>query len=159
MAPALMWKRQLASLTLGDIRNAGFASEVRIAATRDLPAAGVRSGIGHYVGSAPGARRVSRASAGGPAHTGPCSGFEGCFPLPVGGDRSVLPRAPRRGHRRRARARDRRERVGLLPPRGHPICLAGDPVHVRSEEHTSELQSLAYLVCRLLLEKKKNEKH
>src|SRR2546423_3233183 len=28
--------------------------------------------------------------------------------------------------------------------------------YVRSEEHTSELQSLAYLVCRLLLEKKKN---
>src|SRR5205823_8124925 len=28
--------------------------------------------------------------------------------------------------------------------------------HFRSEEHTSELQSLAYLVCRLLLEKKKN---
>src|SRR3989441_9601458 len=27
----------------------------------------------------------------------------------------------------------------------------------RSEEHTSELQSLAYLVCRLLLEKKKTE--
>src|SRR2546425_2125935 len=33
---------------------------------------------------------------------------------------------------------------------------AGVPVLVRSEEHTSELQSLAYLVCRLLLEKKKN---
>src|SRR2546425_5999816 len=29
--------------------------------------------------------------------------------------------------------------------------------YVRSEEHTSELQSLAYLVCRLLLEKKKNK--
>src|SRR3989441_5867285 len=28
----------------------------------------------------------------------------------------------------------------------------------RSEEHTSELQSLAYLVCRLLLEKKKTER-
>src|SRR5205823_13217597 len=28
-------------------------------------------------------------------------------------------------------------------------------LHKRSEEHTSELQSLAYLVCRLLLEKKK----
>src|SRR2546425_9632744 len=28
----------------------------------------------------------------------------------------------------------------------------------RSEEHTSELQSLAYLVCRLLLEKKKNSR-
>src|SRR5687767_15679438 len=29
------------------------------------------------------------------------------------------------------------------------------PKVMRSEEHTSELQSLAYLVCRLLLEKKK----
>src|SRR5687767_15305142 len=29
----------------------------------------------------------------------------------------------------------------------------------RSEEHTSELQSLAYLVCRLLLEKKKKREH
>src|SRR2546425_6574182 len=29
----------------------------------------------------------------------------------------------------------------------------------RSEEHTSELQSLAYLVCRLLLEKKKKRKY
>src|SRR2546425_3313559 len=28
-------------------------------------------------------------------------------------------------------------------------------IRLRSEEHTSELQSLAYLVCRLLLEKKK----
>src|SRR2546425_7063985 len=33
------------------------------------------------------------------------------------------------------------------------LALAGSE---RSEEHTSELQSLAYLVCRLLLEKKKN---
>src|SRR2546425_7612750 len=31
-----------------------------------------------------------------------------------------------------------------------------EPGEYRSEEHTSELQSLAYLVCRLLLEKKKN---
>src|SRR2546425_4839895 len=30
------------------------------------------------------------------------------------------------------------------------------PLALRSEEHTSELQSLAYLVCRLLLEKKKD---
>src|SRR3712207_8327521 len=30
---------------------------------------------------------------------------------------------------------------------------------VRSEEHTSELQSRQYLVCRLLLEKKKNITH
>src|SRR2546425_9422568 len=35
----------------------------------------------------------------------------------------------------------------------------GEHVHglPRSEEHTSELQSLAYLVCRLLLEKKKKK--
>src|SRR5438046_4725696 len=42
----------------------------------------------------------------------------------------------------------------------------GDPSRVhramardRSEEHTSELQSLTNLVCRLLLEKKNNESH
>src|SRR3712207_7082458 len=32
----------------------------------------------------------------------------------------------------------------------------GEPHQERSEEHTSELQSRQYLVCRLLLEKKKN---
>src|SRR2546425_7305353 len=35
------------------------------------------------------------------------------------------------------------------------IAVATVPEESRSEEHTSELQSLAYLVCRLLLEKKK----
>src|SRR3989441_4866773 len=57
-------------------------------------------------------------------------------------------------------------------PLGHPLTVGrckmlalGDGVLVgrllpdRSEEHTSELQSLAYLVCRLLLEKKKNMAH
>src|SRR2546425_8411300 len=41
------------------------------------------------------------------------------------------------------------------------IELGFPPVlrHNRSEEHTSELQSLAYLVCRLLLEKKKMKSH
>src|SRR2546423_9951058 len=38
-----------------------------------------------------------------------------------------------------------------------PLLL--DIVRFRSEEHTSELQSLAYLVCRLLLEKKKQQSH
>src|SRR3712207_8968387 len=38
--------------------------------------------------------------------------------------------------------------------------LDGDPHRAdRSEEHTSELQSRQYLVCRLLLEKKKNPIH
>src|SRR2546423_11740046 len=39
-----------------------------------------------------------------------------------------------------------------LPAEAH---APGSRPYVRSEEHTSELQSLAYLVCRLLLEKKK----
>src|SRR5205823_14357589 len=42
--------------------------------------------------------------------------------------------------------------------RGVHRVLAGHGVHDRSEEHTSELQSLAYLVCRLLLEKKNKHK-
>src|SRR5258707_5123770 len=52
------------------------------------------------------------------------------------------------------------------PPHLHRIHAGQDPPEheqggraesaVRSEEHTSELQSRQYLVCRLLLEKKKN---
>src|SRR3712207_7166175 len=41
--------------------------------------------------------------------------------------------------------------------RRHPVALADD--EMRSEEHTSELQSRQYLVCRLLLEKKKRHTH
>src|SRR3712207_8551481 len=46
---------------------------------------------------------------------------------------------------------------GLQVGRGQPAD-GGDQVvpHLRSEEHTSELQSRQYLVCRLLLEKNKN---
>src|SRR6185437_11928300 len=40
----------------------------------------------------------------------------------------------------------------LHAPPGIPVDVG--PGATRSEEHTSELQSLAYLVCRLLLEKK-----
>src|SRR2546425_2257864 len=44
-------------------------------------------------------------------------------------------------------------------PSGSGTPAQGVPVYAqkRSEEHTSELQSLAYLVCRLLLEKKKKK--
>src|SRR2546425_8059218 len=38
-----------------------------------------------------------------------------------------------------------------LPPRGEDILKRRIRLAPRSEEHTSELQSLAYLVCRLLL--------
>src|SRR5687767_15498355 len=46
----------------------------------------------------------------------------------------------------------------LRRPGPPPRSVVASPAHwkenSRSEEHTSELQSLAYLVCRLLLEKK-----
>src|SRR3712207_8915561 len=50
-------------------------------------------------------------------------------------------------------------RVGLQSPTHLPLshrCLPPQtpPAEKRSEEHTSELQSRQYLVCRLLLEKK-----
>src|SRR6266404_6391738 len=51
------------------------------------------------------------------------------------------------------------EEVGGMSWQGYPLThmdgFAELPQPTRSEEHTSELQSLAYLVCRLLLEKKK----
>src|SRR5687767_15429207 len=46
-------------------------------------------------------------------------------------------------------------RVARSYDRGDAELAADDRRVARSEEHTSELQSLAYLVCRLLLEKKK----
>src|SRR2546425_2711536 len=39
------------------------------------------------------------------------------------------------------------------------VAVGATSVLRRSEEHTSELQSLAYLVCRLLLEKKKKKEN
>src|SRR3712207_7266159 len=55
------------------------------------------------------------------------------------------------------------ERVTVVARAREPLRRDGPPLrarpglqHVRSEEHTSELQSRQYLVCRLLLEKKKN---
>src|SRR5205823_14839123 len=50
----------------------------------------------------------------------------------------------------------------LIGETGEPLQLkftVGSTRETRSEEHTSELQSLAYLVCRLLLEKKKKNTH
>src|SRR3712207_8233438 len=55
-------------------------------------------------------------------------------------------REPAGAHRRGVLLGARAARVGRPPPRRRPRS--------RSEEHTSELQSRQYLVCRLLLEKK-----
>src|SRR3712207_9222332 len=68
-----------------------------------------------------------------------------------------------------ARLRNRERRIHLAPapfvedlkrlreafPEG-AVPVADGELLLRSEEHTSELQSRQYLVCRLLLEKKKN---
>src|SRR2546425_6838015 len=62
-----------------------------------------------------------------------------------------------------ARGRARRHGGGAARGRGRAPqapaprrrSRADQGLEARSEEHTSELQSLAYLVCRLLLEKKK----
>src|SRR2546425_9161583 len=71
---------------------------------------------------------------------------------------------PRRSGRRGCRpSRSRPRRLltcGVRPFGVEEVQKAADSFHLdtirtRSEEHTSELQSLAYLVCRLLLEKKK----
>src|SRR2546423_6455848 len=55
-----------------------------------------------------------------------------------------------------AAAERRGEAVGPLIADPHLQDAMAVVLRPRSEEHTSELQSLAYLVCRLLLEKKKN---
>src|SRR2546425_2236050 len=65
--------------------------------------------------------------------------------LAIGSERH---RSPGRGHD------GARERARLSPTGSSAWKKPRRPA--RSEEHTSELQSLAYLVCRLLLEKKKN---
>src|SRR3712207_6965084 len=83
--------------------------------------------------------------------------------------RSHLPELGLRARGRRAgdrQGRDERRAVVLGPEaagadalpahqRGRLLEVRGPPPWVRSEEHTSELQSRQYLVCRLLLEKKK----
>src|SRR5262245_64520447 len=62
---------------------------------------------------------------------------------------TTLFRSLRTRRRAKGRARTRRRRRRLSTPAAN---------WWRSEEHTSELQSLRHLVCRLLLEKKKKKK-
>src|SRR3712207_7403497 len=80
--------------------------------------------------------------------------------LPISVDGWVV-LAERRGpglERGRRPQSDRGGRVDAVVG-GHRAVglLDDDPVAPRSEEHTSELQSRQYLVCRLLLEKKKTQ--
>src|SRR3712207_8754328 len=69
-------------------------------------------------------------------------------------DNNSRPRRDRTSHWPRPRARPGATAVSFLL-----LPFAANPQRStprRSEEHTSELQSRQYLVCRLLLEKKKN---
>src|SRR3712207_7284639 len=59
----------------------------------------------------------------------------------------------------RGQVRGLRARGGAEVERARPGRRPEDPRDERSEEHTSELQSRQYLVCRLLLEKKKKSIH
>src|SRR3712207_6969110 len=53
---------------------------------------------------------------------------------------------------------DQRDQVALSCADVVLVPVVRAHLHHRSEEHTSELQSRQYLVCRLLLEKKKNRR-
>src|SRR3712207_7891599 len=71
---------------------------------------------------------------------------------------TLMARTNRLAQRRQASAIGR---SAMFPGAKRQVCQANQPpsatlVPNRSEEHTSELQSRQYLVCRLLLEKKKN---
>src|SRR5437016_8894367 len=79
----------------------------------------------------PGVEKVS--ATGSPSRSGHCKWSP--FPLPSLGSTPAHSRESDRGD-----------------------CPVGQPETWRSEEHTSELQSLTNLVCRLLLEKKKKKK-
>src|ERR1035441_10707614 len=90
-------------------------------------------------------------------HTGRIAGI-GRFAIPRNGLRFVLRYAfAIRIHY--AQVIHRRRLAGLdgfpVPGLGRTVVLR----NTRSEEHTSELQSLRHLVCRLLLEKKKTNTH
>src|SRR5437016_6427233 len=70
-------------------------------------------------------------------------------------------RLDRRNPRKRAAAVTRDRWPPVPPTRARACRYASFPLdsgRTRSEEHTSELQSLTNLVCRLLLEKKKKNK-
>src|SRR3712207_7064574 len=80
--------------------------------------------------------------------------------LPISGDR---PAEPALAVSDKAVHRDahRVDQHGFkrAAPQRRAMHSASSPMHGRSEEHTSELQSRQYLVCRLLLEKKQHLTH
>src|SRR5690606_40088937 len=81
--------------------------------------------------------------------------------LTLASARAARARSPSCGARWRQRARSRSKAPSRKCPEPQAGSIMRNPSRpnssIRSEEHTSELQSRENLVCRLLLEKKKNE--
>src|SRR5262245_62702413 len=71
------------------------------------------------------------------------------------GRRSASTSGVQAGEQRTDRGRGARDPQQRRPASSHARTTS--PSRTRSEEHTSELQSLRHLVCRLLLEKKKKK--
>src|SRR5438093_8234635 len=84
-----------------------------------------------------------------------------CELSPARGARAAAPLRCRRWTQPNATSdrRSRAEGAATAPPRADvlPGRTVARDLRSRSEEHTSELQSLTNLVCRLLLEKKKKK--
>src|ERR1035441_10891883 len=99
--------------------------------------------------------RIYRSLAGLPSAFGPCALSIGNFDGVHVGHRRILRRvkeiASERGWKASVLTFDPHPTQVVAPGRTPPLLT--EP---RSEEHTSELQSLRHLVCRLLLEKKKS---
>src|SRR3712207_7699209 len=78
---------------------------------------------------------------------------------------TTLFRSPHAGRVQRAQIAAKGQELGAalagfdvaVEPVGGQVVAGDQMPHSRSEEHTSELQSRQYLVCRLLLEKKKKK--
>src|SRR2546422_9191977 len=73
----------------------------------------------------------------------------------------ALPISPHPAPSARKSATRTAQKTALCAPCEHPggFGIRRSDVEIRSEEHTSELQSRLHLVCRLLLEKKKKNTH
>src|SRR5258708_8333332 len=106
-------------------------------------------------------RPTRRAALAGAGWVAPSSiETQGGRSIPISGPRSYrvwpVPSAIA-GHGGQVGLRLLGQGTGRIATKQHLVDLAG--LAVRSEEHTSELQSPDHLVCRLLLEKKKRPTH
>src|SRR5947209_16940880 len=72
---------------------------------------------------------------------------------------TTLFRSPLHSGEKRWRTTSRRSRRTPERARNRTFATSSEAGRRRSEEHTSELQSRQYLVCRLLLEKKKRQQN